>query len=409
MNQDDRFRLEDSPLEIARDIATSSGISSVSAILRIICDMTGMGFGAVARVTDGTWTACAVQDTINFGLQVGGQLPVHTTLCIEARAARKPVVFNHASTDPQYRDHHTPRLYNIESYISVPIVLPDGEYFGNLCAIDPKPRNVSDPSTVEVFERFAALIAIQLESERRRTLVERQLFDAQAANELREHFIAVLGHDLRNPISSMAMTGEILVRSGPDPKTIELGQRIRSTTKRMGALIDDVLDLARGRLGPGIGLMVEAHGLMNQLLADVVEEMRLAHPSRQIHAQIDIDRLVLCDGGRVQQVLSNLLANALAYGAPDQSVMVTADVVGEFMEIAVLNEGEPISEDVQRKLFEPYWRAPTSLPGGGLGLGLYICAQIAKEHLGSIAVTSSKEGGTMFLVRLPVGRLPLSV
>ena len=123
-------------------------ISAVPSLLRLICQNTGMGFAAVARVTDGTWTACAVQDDIEFGLVPGGQLDVHTTLCSEARAARQPVVIDHASQDPVYRDHHTPRLYNIESYISVPIVLPNGDYFGNLCAIDPRPRVVSDPRTV---------------------------------------------------------------------------------------------------------------------------------------------------------------------------------------------------------------------------------------------------------------------
>ncbi len=84
-------------------------------------------------MTDGTWTACAVEDNISFGLVAGGQLDVNTTLCKEARAARLPVVFDHASQDPAYRDHHTPRIYGIESYISVPIIRPDGEYLA-ICA-----------------------------------------------------------------------------------------------------------------------------------------------------------------------------------------------------------------------------------------------------------------------------------
>ena len=136
--------MDDSPDAIRRDVEAVGRISSVPSLLKIICRNTGMGFAAVARVTDGTWTACAVQDDIQFGLLPGGQLDVRTTLCIEARAARKPVVIDHASADPVYRNHHTPRLYNIESYISVPIVRPDGEYFGNLCAIDPRPLRVSD-------------------------------------------------------------------------------------------------------------------------------------------------------------------------------------------------------------------------------------------------------------------------
>lgn len=394
--------MNDSPEAIALDIAAIGSISAVPSMLRIVCQATGMGFAAVARVTEGNWTACAVEDNIQFGLKVGGELPVNSTLCIEARSARQPVVFDHASLDPFYKDHHTPRMYNIESYISVPIVLQNGEYFGNLCAIDPKPHKVSEPQTVAVFERFAELISMQLESERRTQDVQTELLGERAKNELREHFIAVLGHDLRNPLSSIGMTGEILARDKSDPKIVALGERLRTTTKRMSKLIDDVLDLARGRLGGGISLSIEGEDSLAQLLENVVAEMRIAYPGRVIHSKIEINIPVKCDRGRVQQLLSNLLGNALTYGAADQPVIVTADISGGHLEIAVLNEGEPIPHDMQGKVFEPYWRPATSKPGGGLGLGLYICSEIAKAHGGGIKVNSSAEGGTMFLAQLGI-------
>src|ERR1700761_4179734 len=121
--------MNDSEEAIAHDVARVGRMGSVPSMLRVICKNTGLGFAAVARVTEGTWTACAVQDDIQFGLKTGGQLDVNTTLCIEARAARQPAVIDHASQDPVYCNHHTPRLYNIESYISVPIVLKSGVYF----------------------------------------------------------------------------------------------------------------------------------------------------------------------------------------------------------------------------------------------------------------------------------------
>ena len=185
---------EDSADAIARDVAAVARISAVPSLLRLICQNTGMGFAAVARVTDGTWTACAVQDDIQFGLKPGGQLDVQTTLCSESRAARRPVVIDQASVDPVYAHHHTPRIYGIESYISVPIVRPDGTYFGNLCAIDPRPAIVSDPRTVTMFNVFADLIALQLENDDRQVATESALVDARTTAELREQFIAVLGH-----------------------------------------------------------------------------------------------------------------------------------------------------------------------------------------------------------------------
>ena len=130
----------DSAEEIRRDVQTIGRIDAVPMLLRVISETTGMGFAAVARVTAGTWTACAVHDRINFNLAPGGQLDVHTTLCKEVREARTPVLIDHASLDPVFCNHHTPQLYKIESYVSVPIVLSNGEYFGNLCAIDPRRR-----------------------------------------------------------------------------------------------------------------------------------------------------------------------------------------------------------------------------------------------------------------------------
>lgn len=393
--------MDDSAEAIARDIAAVGRISAVPSLLRLICQNTGMGFAAVARVTDGTWTACAVQDDIDFGLKTGGQLELETTLCRESRASREPVVIDHASLDPTYRDHHTPRIYNIESYISVPIIRPSGAYFGNLCAIDPKPAVVSDPRIVAMFTAFADLIAMQLESEDRQNAAETELVNARATAELREQFIAVLGHDLRNPLSAVGATAQLLSRR-TEPELVRLGTRLGATTRRMSQLIDDVLDLARSRLGAGMGVaMVETDSLA-AALDDVVFELREAHPQRRIDADIVIPCTVRCDTGRLQQLLSNLLGNALTYGAVDRPVRVGASVEGDELVLVVANEGAPIAPEDLARVFEPYWRPLSSKPGGGLGLGLYICAQIAVAHGGAMQVESSAESGTVFSARLPV-------
>jgi signal transduction histidine kinase len=394
--------MNDSEQAIARDVAAISRISAVPSMLRVICKNTGLGFAAVARVTEGTWTACAVQDDIHFGLKPGGQLDVNTTLCIEARAARRPIVIDHASADPVYSQHHTPRIYNIESYISVPIVLPNGEYFGNLCAIDPRPRVVSDPRTVTMFTLFAELIALQLESEGRHQAAETALLDERATAELREQFIAVLGHDLRNPLAAVSASAELLVRKSREPESISIGRRLQATARRMSHLIDDVLDFARGRLGAGIGVTLRPEDDLRTALCDVVSELRDANPGRAVHENIAIAQRVVCDRGRLQQLLSNLLGNALTHGARDEPVSVEAAVDEDCVVILVANGGPPIATDDLRKVFEPYWRPATSKPGGGLGLGLYICARIVEAHGGVLDVTSSAEDGTRFVARLRI-------
>jgi GAF domain-containing protein len=134
---------------------------SVAAILEEVSRATGMRFATVARVTDTRWTACAVYDTINFGLQPGQDLALETTICNEIREHGQTVVFNHASTHPLFSKHPTPALYGFESYISTPIYRDDGQLFGTLCSVDPQPRRL-DQATVQLLEKFARAIGAEI-------------------------------------------------------------------------------------------------------------------------------------------------------------------------------------------------------------------------------------------------------
>lgn len=395
--------IEDSPAAIARDVAAVSRISALPALLRIVCAHTGMRFAAVARVTEGTWTACAVEDGISLGLSPGSQLDINTTLCKEARMAREAVAFDHASQHPIYKGHHTPRLYGIESYISVPIIRPDGEYFGNLCALDPLPSHVTDAKTMAMFKGFAELIGQQLALEERQEETESALLSAQATAELREQFIAVLGHDLRSPLASVGAIADLLLRQ-PEDRIAEYGRRLRSNTLRMSNLIEDVMDLARVRMGGGMGIGVQPVDDLETLLRNVVAELRDSHARWDIVEQYRIAGGIECDAGRIQQLLSNLLGNALSHGAPDRPVSVEVVLDPYGLVIAVTNAGEPIAPENLERIFEPYWRPAESKPGGGLGLGLHICSQIVSAHGGILRVTSSAEVGTCFTASIPALR-----
>jgi signal transduction histidine kinase len=393
----------DTEEEIRRDVLAIGRIEAVPMLLRIVSETTGMGFTAVARVTDGTWTACAVHDRIDFNLKAGGQLDVSTTLCKEVRTARTPVVIDQASLDPVYRDHHTPRIYAIESYVSVPIVLSNGEYFGNLCAIDPHPAKISQSGTLAMFTSFAQLIGLQLETERTRAVELAALLDERAAGELREQFIAVLSHDLRNPLAAVVACGQMLRRKNGDPTAVAaIAERIDTSARRMSELIDDTLDLARARLGGGIGLQPRRVDDLGPLLASVVDELKDARPDRALISRIEVRQSVYCDPGRIQQVASNLLANALTHGSPTGAVSLLATTDESCLLLRVGNIGEPISPQHQKQIFSPFWRRGTSVNREGLGLGLYICSQIVRAHGGTLEVTSSEEAGTTFTARLPL-------
>jgi DNA-binding XRE family transcriptional regulator len=152
------------PPVINPDVAAISKIDIVPKILEIICHVTGMGFAAVARVTEDKWIACSVCDKIGFGLEAGGELNLATTICNQIRQSSQAVIIDDVSQDEFYAKHPTPPLYGFQSYISVPVFRQDGSFFGTLCAIDPKPAKVNNPETIELFNSFARLISFHLDS-----------------------------------------------------------------------------------------------------------------------------------------------------------------------------------------------------------------------------------------------------
>jgi signal transduction histidine kinase len=371
--------------DLSADIAAVQGIAAVPRILEVVCRSTGMGFAAVARVTEQRWVCCAVQDEIAFGLTPGGELQVETTICHEIRQSGEAVVIDSVADDLVFCGHHTPAQYGFQSYISMPIILGDGSFFGTLCAIDPRPARLNTPQTVGMFKLFAELIATHLDAANRLAASEARLLGERETSELREQFIAVLGHDLRNPLASIAAGTKLLTRGNRDAAPILA--LMQQSVARMSALIDNVLDLARGRLGGGIALNRATQSL-EPVLNQVIAELRAGFPESQIEADFDLTQQVDCDSGRVAQLFSNLLGNALTHGTPGAPVRVRANTHKDEFELSVANAGEPIPPEAINRLFQPFYRVAQD-SGQGLGLGLYIASEIAGAHGGRLDVASS--------------------
>jgi signal transduction histidine kinase len=376
-------------------------IDAVPSILDVVCQTTGMGFAAVARVTEDRWIACRVRDDIAFGLVPGGELKVETTICNEIREHRLPVIIDDVAADPLYSSHHTPAMYGLQSYISMPIILPDGRFFGTLCAIDSRPNKLNTPAIVGMFSLFAQMIAFHLDAHQRLSDSAVELANQDQERLLREQFIAVLGHDLRNPLASIDAGVRTLGKIATDEKSHRIVGLIHNSVQRMVGLIDNVLDLARGRLANGIPLTSMREVALKPLIEQVVAEIASANPERRIAVSLP-EVTADCDPDRIGQLVSNLVSNAVTHGAVDGVITVSGTASETMFELTVSNPGDEIPAETSANLFKPFVRASAHPSKEGLGLGLYIASEIAKSHRGTLSVVSSP-AETRFVLQMPLG------
>lgn len=224
-----------SPHDFQADLDAIAAIPGIAAILEVVCRTTGMGFAAVARVTDDRWVCCAVKDDIAFGLKPGSELKVQTTICDEIRSSGERVVIDHVARDAQFCDHHTPAMYGFQSYISQPIILPDGKFFGTLCAIDPKPNTLNTPAVTGMFKLFADLIALQLDAHIHLAQMEKE-------NErLRHQFRGGLGHDMRNTLAAMEAGARLLERTPLNDRGALIVREMQASARKLSEQVADAM------------------------------------------------------------------------------------------------------------------------------------------------------------------------
>jgi PAS domain S-box-containing protein len=251
--------------------------------------------------------------------------------------------------------------------------------------------------TRDLTERRAA------EETQRALAAERaKLEEKSRVQEFQERFLAILGHDLRNPLASIDMGASILRQLSKEPATIRILDRMHSSSRRMSRMIEQILDLTRARLAGGLQLDPKPMDL-REVITHIVEELRAIHPSRTIVLRCG-PLLGVWDPDRLEQVFSNLVGNALLHGDPARPVSIDGRNDGRFVSIAVHNEGTPIPDDVQPTIFSPFRRGERdsrTSKTAGLGLGLYISREVTIAHGGGIELRSSTSEGTTFRVTLP--------
>jgi signal transduction histidine kinase len=378
-------------------------IDAVKSVLRVLLQTTGLGLAVVARVTAESWTCCAVLDEIDFGLRPGDTLELVTTFCNTVRNSSAPLLITHASEDPRFKTHPAPKLYNVESYIAVPLLRRDGSFFGVMCALDPKPAEIG-VDKLEIFRHLADLVGYQLEHEEELGQRDALLFSAREATQLREQLIGIVSHDLRNPLNAITLSAATLLRRTDLDDLAHRGiRRILEAADRANRLIRDLLDFTQARMGQTLPVKRQAVDL-HALTQQVVDEVQQAAVDRELKLESEGDGWGKWDPDRMAQVLTNLLTNALQYSPAGTPIRVGTRGEARGVLLTVSNEGPPIPVELLPTLFEPMTRGTEAgSERRSIGLGLFIVEQIVRAHGGSIEVRSTAEAGTSFRVFLPRG------
>jgi signal transduction histidine kinase len=234
---------------------------------------------------------------------------------------------------------------------------------------------------------------------------ERREAEQEHALELQQQLMGMVGHDLRTPLNAIAGSAELLARAPDLPSSrVRAAQRIVSSAGRMSRMVLDLMDYTRARVAGGLTVSPEpAH--LGEICRRVIQEVRAARPGSDVRLVEEGDLAGEWDPARLEQVLSNLVANACHYGTPDRPVSVRATGDAGTVVLEVHNEGMPIPAEVLPNIFDPFRRGKLDRreASGNVGLGLFIVRTLVEAHGGRIAVTTGVEG-TTFSVALPRSR-----
>jgi signal transduction histidine kinase len=227
-------------------------------------------------------------------------------------------------------------------------------------------------------------------------------FSAQL-EQARNLLLGMLGHDMRSPLNTIQATAAYLSALNAGEEVSAAASRLIRSGTSMKSLLDDLVDFNRTKLGLGINISPADTDLAG-LFADELEQLRGAHPSFQLELKVVGDSQGHWDGPRLQQVLRNLVTNAIKYGAADAQVRVALTGEEADVRFEVANRGPAIEQSTLDQIFDPLKRGPAERDGrnadGGLGLGLYIVREVIRAHGGEVRACSSG-GETVFTVRLP--------
>lgn len=403
---------------LLEDVKRIQALDIVPSILELVCRTTGMGFSAVARVTDDKWIACAVKDDISFGLKPGGELQLETTICNEIRAHHQPIIIDEVSTDPVFVNHHTPLMYGFQSYVSIPIFLKDGTFFGTLCAIDPRPFPLKQGNTVRMFELYADLISFHLHAQdqaiARNELLIRLQGKLEASMEDINQYAHISQHTLQEPLKKLQIFSDMIVQESQDDNdmTKQLALEINALAKGVSVMITEAGSFSTVSQNRQGFERVNLNNVLNDSMA--VLGSKISEKGATVNNQL----LPVVEGipAQVGRLFINLLDNALKFnrqGVPpvikvyaqmatrEETQLAGLEADSEYFKICIEDNGMGIEEEHIPHVFNLFTKLHTGQKNTGIGMGLPQSRRIMRNHSGALHVQSQPGQGSVFTLWFP--------
>lgn len=430
-----------------QDILNIQNISIIPNLLNVICQTTGMGFAAVARVTEDRWITCSVQDNVAFGLKPGDELEVKTTICDEIRQSCKAVIIDNVSQDDEFRNHHTPAIYGLQSYISVPIIRKDGSFFGTLCAIDPKPNELKTFKIREMFNLFSELISFHITSieeanenkiilKEKNNLLEKTVVEKQEVEKIKtnieqtlieknislkkmnselEAFNYISSHDLQEPLRKIQLFTDIIERDeiqNLSDKGLNAFYKIRSSAFRMQNLINDLLIYSKTKFDERKFEVKDLTTIVNEVIEDLSEEIK----NKKVNFEIKNLGTLSIIQFQFRQLLYNLISNSLKFSDPDKNltISITGKIINgselvsdnlsataRYYNITVSDNGIGFDQTYSERIFGLFQALHTK-PLKSTGIGLTIVKRIVENHNGFIKAEGVLNEGAKFEIFIPI-------
>lgn len=396
-----------------QNVEDIQSIKILPTILNVINQSTGLGFVAVARVTPNKWLTCGVLDNLNFGLTPGDELQVETTICHEVRQADKLVVIDHVDNDEIFAKHHTPLQYGFQSYISVPIVLQNGTFFGTLCALDPAPNKLNNSKVIGMFTAYAELISFHLDAIEKLRLKDLEI---QKKDFLLESFDFVSSHDLQEPLRKIQMFSSVILEKNCETlksETIKYLNSIKNESQRMRNILNDLLVFSEFKKSSQEFVPVD----LNVIVENV--QKRLSKDFSECNGEIVIGDLpkVPIMPDQIEQLFYNLIINAITFKSNNCNLELSItskiehgsdlayeklDIGTKYCKLVFTDNGIGFDPRYNEKVFGMFNRLDTEKQSHSTGIGLTIARRITENHKGFIIANGELNKGATFAVYLPM-------